>query len=142
MANVKNLKKGNPETQFKSGQNAVENGRKGGIASGETKRRKREAKEIIEIFLTMPLKKGKTADIDGIKNFMDMKGKNITVEEAIHLKIVQKALKGDLNAYDRALSLIGEKPAEKVQVDAKVENPMKDLTTEELRKLIAQNDNE
>ena len=126
-------------TQFQSGAEAVSNGQKGGIASGQARRRKREAKEIIEIFLTMPLKKGKIADIDGIKNFMDMKGKNITVEEAIHLQLVQKALKGDLNAYDRALSIIGEKPAEKVQVEANV-NPLADLTTDELRKLIAQHD--
>ena len=137
MANNGNLKRGNPETQFKSGQQAVECGRKGGIASGEAKRRKRDAKEIIEIFLSMNINNGKKADIEGIKNFMDMQGKNITVEEAMHLKMVQKALKGDLNAYNMALSIIGDKPAEKVKVEANV-NPMAELTTEELRKLIEQ----
>ena len=139
MANNGNLKKGNPETQFKAGREQVEIARKGGIASGESKRRKREAKEIMEILLSMQIKGGKGSDIEGIKNFMDMQGKNITVEEAMHLKVVQKALKGDLNAYDRALAIIGDKPAEKVKVEANV-NPMSELTTEELRKLIAQNE--
>lgn len=137
MANNGNLKRGNPETQFKSGQQAVESGRKGGIASGEAKRRKRDAKEIIEIFLSMNINNGKKSDIEGIKNFMDIQGKTITVEEAMHLKMVQKALKGDLNAYNMALSIIGDKPAEKVKVEANV-NPMAELTTEELRKLIEQ----
>lgn len=45
-----NLKKGNPDTQFKSGQKAVENGRKGGIASGEAKRRKKSLAELAKTF--------------------------------------------------------------------------------------------
>lgn len=119
----------------------AECGRRGGIASGEAKRRKKEAKAIIEVFLTMPLKKGKVADIEAIKNFMDIKGKNITVDEAMHLQLVQKALKGDLSAISMILGLCGEKPAEKVQMDAKVtQNPLQDLTTEELRKLIENNE--
>lgn len=134
MANEQNLK---PFTSDQSREEAKKNGRKGGIASGEAKRRKRDAKEIIEIFLSMNINNGKKADIEGIKNFMDIQGKNITVEEAMHLKMVQKALKGDLNAYNMALSIIGDKPAEKVKVEANV-NPMSELTTEELRKLIEQ----
>lgn len=134
MANEQNLK---PFTSDQNREEAKKNGRKGGVASGEARRRKRDAKEIIEIFLSMNINNGKKADIEGIKNFMDIQGKNITVEEAMHLKMVQKALKGDLNAYNMALSIIGDKPAEKVKVEANV-NPMSDLTTEELRKLIEQ----
>lgn len=134
MANEQNLK---PFTSDQNREEAKKNGRKGGIASGEARRRKRDAKEILEIFLSMQINNGKAADIEGIKNFMDMQGKNITVEEAMHLKMVQKALKGDLNAYNMALSIVGDKPAEKVKIDANV-NPVAELTTEELRKLIAQ----
>ena len=134
MANEQNLK---PFTSDQNREEAAKNGRKGGVASGEARRRKRDAKEILEIFLSMQINNGKAANIEGIKNFMDMQGKNITVEEAMHLKMVQKALKGDLNAYNMALSIIGDKPAEKVKVEANV-NPMSELTTEELRKLIEQ----
>lgn len=118
----------------------AEMGRKGGIASGEARRRKREAKNIVEVFLTMPIKKGKLTDIEGIKNFMELKGKNITVDEAMHLQLVQRALKGDLKAIEMVLNLCGEKPAEKVQIDANVKNPLADLTVEELRKLANMNE--
>ena len=47
MANLENLKKGNPETQFRSGREAVENGRKGGIASGEARRERKLIKDRI-----------------------------------------------------------------------------------------------
>lgn len=94
----------------------AECGRRGGIASGEAKRRKKQAKNVMEVFLTMPLKKGKVADIEAIKNFMELKGKNITVEEAMHLQLMQKALKGDLNAISMVLALVGDKPADKVEV--------------------------
>ena len=39
-----------------------ENGRKGGIKSGETKRRKKAMKETLEVLLSMPMKKGKVAE--------------------------------------------------------------------------------
>lgn len=38
----------NKDAQFKSGEKAVENGRKGGIASGEAKRKKKLFAELIE----------------------------------------------------------------------------------------------
>ena len=37
MSNAKNLKRGNPATQFKPGEEAVKAGRKGGIASGRVR---------------------------------------------------------------------------------------------------------
>ena len=98
----------------------------------KTKQRK-EAKEVLKIFLSLPLKKGKVADIENVKSLMALNGKNITVDQALHLQLVRKALKGDLNAYQMILALIGEKPSDKV--DVKVENPYKGLTTEELKKL-------
>ena len=127
------------EFEFMTPERRSECARKGGIASGIARRKKKEARNVIETFLTMPLKRGRVADIEAIKNFMELKGKNITVEEAMFLQLVQKALKGDLNAISMVLSLIGEKPAEKVDISANV-NPFSDLSTDELRKLISEND--
>lgn len=115
------------------------NGAKGGIASGIAKREKKRAKEILDIFLSMPLKKRKEAEIEDIKAFEELKGKNITVNEAIQLKQVQRALNGDLNSATYIRDTIGDKPVEKVQ--AEVNNPFKDLTTEELRKLANSDEN-
>lgn len=45
--NEKNLKRGNPATQFKSGREAVEAGRKGGKKSAENRKRKKELREAL-----------------------------------------------------------------------------------------------
>lgn len=48
MACIENLLHGNPETQFKSGEQAAEYGRRGGIASGKAKKEKKLFREEIE----------------------------------------------------------------------------------------------
>lgn len=47
MANTDNLKRGNPETQFRTGREQVEVARKGGIASGEARRERKLIKDRI-----------------------------------------------------------------------------------------------
>lgn len=106
----------------------------GGKASVKAKREKKRAKEILDIFLAMPLKNRATADIEQIRSYEQLKGKNITVHEAIQLKQVQRALNGDLSSATYIRDTIGEKPTEKVE--AKVNDPFADLTTDELRKII------
>ena len=106
----------------------------GARASIEAKREKKRTKEILDIFLSMPLKKRKLADVSEIQAYEQLKGKNITVNEAIQLKQVQRALNGDLSSATYIRDTVGEKPTEKVE--AKVNDPFADLTTEELRKII------
>ena len=137
--------RGNPPEDFGktfTTEEYKENGRKGGIASGKAKREKKRAKEILNIFLAMPLKKRKEADIEEIQAFEQLKGKNITVNEAIQLRQVQRALNGDLNSACYIRDTVGDKPSENVNVNAEVKNPFKDLTTEELRKLVNGEDTE
>lgn len=98
----------------------AENGRKGGIASGITKRRKKAMKEAIEVFLAMPIKGGKSADIEAIKSFGDIKGKNINVQEAMLISILQKALKGNVQAAEFIRDTVGENPVNKVDMDVTV----------------------
>ena len=47
MANTENLKRGNPDTQFRSGREAVEGGRQGGKRSGEVRRENKLIKDRI-----------------------------------------------------------------------------------------------
>lgn len=112
------------------------NSSKAGKISAQRKKERKRSKEILEIFLEMPLKKRKNAEIEEIKAFEELKGKNITVNEAIQLKQVQRALNGDLSSATYIRDTVGDKPSDNVNVKAEVNNPMKDLTTEELRKLI------
>lgn len=130
---LKNLEKGKYHFERLTQEEREEVQRKARKGRIEKEKQRKEAKEVLKIFLSLPLKKGKVADIENVKSLMALNGKNITVDQALHLQLVRKALKGDLNAYQMILALIGEKPSDKV--DVKVENPYKGLTTEELKKL-------
>lgn len=110
--------------------------RKGGIASGKARREKKMMRETLEIFLSMPLKNGKFADVDSIRSFAALKGKNISVQEAIMIAQIQKAMKGDTRAAEYVRDTIGQKPVDNVVMGGEVNNPMAGLTTDELKKLI------
>lgn len=94
-----------------------ENGRKGGIASGEAKRAKKAMKERLEVLLDMTMKSGKGTDIESIKNFAALKGKNITVQDAMMIAQIQKALKGDTNAATFVRDTAGQNPTQKIETD-------------------------
>ena len=94
----------------------AECGRKGGIAKREARRKKKEMRETLDILLNMPMKKGKVYTAEDIKCFADLKGKNITIDQAMMIKLVQKALSGDLNSISMVRDTIGEKPSDRVEV--------------------------
>ena len=92
-----------------------ENGRKGGIASGEAKRAKKAMRERLEILLDLPMKAGKGADIENIRNFAALKGKNITVQDAVMIAQIHKALRGDTNAAMFVRDTSGQNPTAKIE---------------------------
>lgn len=113
MANEENL------DHFTSGQSreeAVRNGKKGGIASGKARREKKLMRETLDALLSMPIKNGKFADVDSIRNFASLKGKNISVQEAILIAQIQKAMKGDTKAAEYVRDTIGQKPTDSVKM--------------------------
>lgn len=103
MANEENLRNGE-STQYRSGEEAARNGKKGGQASGKSRRRKKLLKDTVNMLLALPLKEGKLDKLTDLKTIND---KNITVEEAMVLKQIQKALKGDLRAFESLVDLSG-----------------------------------
>ena len=96
-------------------------------------------RETLNILLKMPLKKGKQYSAEDVKCFADLKGKNITIDQAMMVCLVQKALKGDLSAIGMVRDTVGEKPVEKVEATV-TKNPFDELTADELRELIAKGD--
>jgi hypothetical protein len=94
-----------------------ENGRKGGIASGEAKRKKKAMRETLDVLLAMPMKSGKFADIESIKNFAALKGKNINVQEAMIISMLQRAMKGDVKAAEWIRDTAGQKPVENMNMN-------------------------
>ena len=95
MANEQNLR-------VPTSSEARENGKKGGIASGEARRAKKSLREAMQIL--------KDADLTGND------GKTMTGTEAMAAKAFQAALKGDWKAWELVRDTAGQKPVDKVMI--------------------------
>ena len=76
-----------------SKEEARERGRKGGLASGEARRKRKTLKE--ELLLT--LSEGET-------------------QQSVTLALIEKAMSGDTKAFEVIRDTIGEKPVDKVMI--------------------------
>lgn len=123
MAGEDNLIPMNQRTQ----EEARELGRKGGIASGIARKEKKRMKDTINSILQMTLNPGTEADLDQIKSFTELKGKNLTVEQALILQQVQKAKNGDLQALTFLRDTSGQKPVEQIEMNASVDQKAKEI---------------
>ena len=72
-------------------------GSKGGVASGEARKRKKTFQELIKWALCLPLQ---TGDADEIESMADVEGKNMTAEQAIVIAQVMKAMGGDTRSAE------------------------------------------
>ncbi|MBQ7792915.1 MAG: hypothetical protein IJ366_00510 [Clostridia bacterium] len=90
------------QTQFRSGAEAVENGQKGGVASGEARRNKKLLRECLEILLE--------------KEMTDKSGKTMSGAEALATKLFAEAMKGNVKAFEVLRDTAGQKPVEKIVV--------------------------
>lgn len=105
MANEQNLR-------VPTSEEAREIGSKGGKASGEARRQKKQLKEILE--LLMERKAGN-----------DSEGNEITTAEAMAIKAVKEAMNGDWKAWELVRDTAGQKPVDKVMI-AEVEQDVID----------------
>lgn len=102
----------------------VEEQSKAGKASGEARRRKRDIRLAMEALLE--------------KQYKGKDGKQLSGAEAIALKQMEKALKGDAKAFELVRDTAGQKPVEKVeQVNIDVEY---DASVEYVKDLMAKRD--
>ena len=118
MANEQNLKPQNLRT--KSEQREI--ARKGGLASGKARREKKTAREYA------------IAVLEGY-----VKDKDITIKDAMMQKLIQRAIsETDLNAIKYILELIGESPAQRIEVTGKDGKDIiqKDLSREEAKEFV------
>lgn len=109
---------------------------KGGIASGKARREKKAMKETLLTLLSMSLKDEEVNNIEDIQSVASLKGKNITVQEAIMLAQIQKAMKGDTKAAEYVRDTSGNKLKEGLELSGGLNNPFAGMSTEELRKLV------
>lgn len=88
---------------------AQENGRKGGIASGVARRRKRSLKEAADLFLSLPVTDTR------VYNKMVMAGldeSDIDYQMAVVVGMTVKAISGDAKAAKVVLEMVGENTKE------------------------------
>lgn len=95
MANEQNLR----PSEYQLSQ---EEAKRGGIASGEARRRKRDIRLALEALLE--------------KDISDKNGNVMTTTEAIALKQIEKALKGDTKAFEVVRDTVGQKPTDKIDI--------------------------
>lgn len=116
--------KGNPQNlkPFKKGhqshETAVKRGRKGGQAFSRKMAERKSQQQLASDLLNMPLDAG---DIDDITYLKDANGKNLPAGQLALIVQMQKALSGDSRAYEIVRDTAGEKPAERIEINADVE---------------------
>lgn len=103
MANkLDNLLKGNEKHTF-----TPEELSKGGKASAEARRKKRDLREALEMLLE--------------KEFTDKNGVSKSGTEVITAKLFEQAAKGNVKAFETIRATVGQDPVQKVMV-AEVDN--------------------
>lgn len=128
--NVENLK-----TDF-SPEELSANGRKGGVASGKTRRAQRTFRESINAILSCPVQD------ESVKEALEVLGLDPTVLNEINLAVISKGRRGDVEAARFIRDTKGEKPREGVDLDIETKPlaslDMSKMTDEQLRALAAQ----
>lgn len=95
-------------TQFKSGEEAAENGKKGGVKSGESKREKKEFRELLAMVDAMPMKS--RAFTEGLRQLGIPEDviENLDQKMAKVFALQRRCLSGDPQAIKLWLEQIGE----------------------------------
>lgn len=97
------------EKQYKKGSvEARENGRKGGIKSGESKRNKREARDSIRYLLELSAKKNLETNLKEL----GFPTEELTNMNALHARLFTMAMSGNLEAYLTLMKMGGYEPEE------------------------------
>ena len=131
MANNENLKRG-AATQFRSGEEAVRNGQKGGVASGRRRRDRRTFRETLLELLALP-----DIDRNGNPVVSPLTGKPLSIREGIVMQALLSARKGNMRALQTILDAVGERTF-KVEADVNLDT-MSDAQLDEIVRQISSN---
>lgn len=86
-------------TQFHSGEEAVKNGRKGGIASGKSRRERAAIRAALEDLLTRTITDPSTLDKYKNLGFLSGSRKKITFQEGVLIGMIIAAMNGNPQAF-------------------------------------------
>lgn len=107
--NLKPFKKGDPR--------AAELARKGVAIREERKAKRKAMKDDLDILLKLTLKKGDMAFAEDVLSLEEAEDMNLSVQTAMDIAMVQRALMGDVQAWLAIRDSIGEKPSDKFEID-------------------------
>lgn len=105
-----------PFTSEQSREKAAENGRKGGIASGQAKRQKKTMSALATMMVNAQLQ-GKTKDMIK-KQFGLSDDDDVTIASAMMAGQMQSAMKGDSKAFNAISALIKEQEDKEAKAEA------------------------
>lgn len=105
MANIKNLKKYGKDKPPLTHEEAVKIGKSGGEKSGVKRREIKSFREYAEKALSTITK--------------DNNGNELNYKAGIVLRLVKRALSGDIRAVELLMKLIGEMPSDKTEITGK-----------------------
>lgn len=104
----------------RSKEEALEMSRKGGIASGIARRKKKTMREQAELLLSLAVKNPK---MKKAMSDLGVEENEQTNQMAMIISMMNKAItKGDVQAFNSLQATIGEKPVEKVEADVNNNN--------------------
>ena len=107
--NLKKFTKGDPR--------CAELQRIGAQKRKELNEKRRAIKDDLDVLLKLTLKKGDLATVDDVLSLEEAQNQNVTVQQAINIAMVQRALLGDVQAVQYIRDTVGEKPSDKVELD-------------------------
>lgn len=99
-------------------ENAREMGLKGAQATKAVFEKRRTAREDLKYLLKLSLKAGDLVGAEDIKNLAEAKGMNVSVQTAIDIAMIQRAIYGDVQAAIWVRDTVGDKPSDKLELDS------------------------
>lgn len=109
------------------------NTRKGGIRSGEVRRRKKALRETIEMLLRMPCT---DEEVQEELHGMGLSEREMTNQTAIVVAMLRKAMQGDVQAFNTLRDTAGQKPTDQTEVMQKIAPTDKPLTMREAKAVL------
>ena len=120
------MRKGRKENLIKAedltSEQLRERARKGGVASVESRRRKKTMREALELLMyktELPEQTKQMLKAEGVKE------DDFNHQMVITRSLIAKAESGDVQAYNAICAMIGEKPAEKMELAGGMQNELK-----------------
>ena len=79
--------------------------------------KKKNMKQELLLLLSLAMRKGVPADSEDFLSLEEMEGQNISIQTAINIAMIQRALMGDVQAAQYIRDTTGQKPTDKVELD-------------------------